>query len=106
MSEAASLLTPLGVAASAFAEGAIAVLSPIDGAVLGQARADDPASISAKIGRAEARFRQWRWVPAPRRGELVRLFGTELRAAKQGSAASSRSSPARFSPRAKARFRR
>ena len=83
MSEAASLLTSLGVAASAFAEGAIAVASPIDGAVLGQARADDSASISAKIGRAEARFREWRSVPAPRRGELVRLFGTELRAAKQ-----------------------
>jgi aldehyde dehydrogenase (NAD+) len=83
MSEAVSLLTSLGVAASAFAEGAIAVASPIDGAVLGRARADDSASISAKIGRAETRFREWRSVPAPRRGELVRLFGTELRAAKQ-----------------------
>jgi aldehyde dehydrogenase (NAD+) len=33
--------------------------------------------------RAHAAFLQWRTVPAPRRGELVRLLGEELRAAKQ-----------------------
>ena len=32
--------------------------------------------------RAQAAFLQWRTVPAPRRGELVRLLGEELRAAK------------------------
>ncbi len=35
------------------------------------------------IERANAAFRIWRDVPAPRRGELVRLFGEELRAAKK-----------------------
>ena len=35
------------------------------------------------IERANAAFRIWRDVPAPRRGELVRLLGEELRAAKK-----------------------
>jgi len=83
MSEAASLLISLGVAPAAFAEGGITVTSPISGSTLGRIRADDPATINAKIGRADARYREWRSVPAPRRGELVRLFATELRAAKQ-----------------------
>jgi aldehyde dehydrogenase (NAD+) len=83
MSEAASLLTSLGVAPAAFAEGEIAVTSPISGSTLGRIRADDPATINAKIGRADACYREWRSVPAPRRGELVRLFARELRAAKQ-----------------------
>jgi aldehyde dehydrogenase (NAD+) len=35
------------------------------------------------IEQAQAAFRQWRDVPAPVRGELVRLWGEELRAAKR-----------------------
>ena len=34
------------------------------------------------IARSQAAFKQWRDLPAPRRGELVRLLGEELRAAK------------------------
>ena len=30
-----------------------------------------------------AAFRAWRLVPAPQRGELIRLFGDELRAHKE-----------------------
>lgn len=37
------------------------------------------AAVAAKVERAEQAFRAWRQVPAPRRGELVRLFGEELR---------------------------
>lgn len=62
--------------------GDVAVRSPIDGAVIGHVRYDAPAEIEAKIVAAEAAFRVWREVPAPRRGELVRLFGEELRANK------------------------
>jgi len=36
----------------------------------------------AAIGRAHAAYLKWRGVPAPRRGELVRLLGEELRAHK------------------------
>jgi aldehyde dehydrogenase (NAD+) len=62
--------------------GQIAVRSPIDGAVIGHVAYDTLASIDAKIAAASSAFLAWREVPAPRRGELVRLFGEELRASK------------------------
>ena len=60
-----------------------AVHSPIDGALIGHVAFDDAAAIERKIATAQEAFREWRNVPAPRRGELVRLFGEELRANKQ-----------------------
>ena len=63
--------------------GGRVVRTPIDGAEIGRVAFDDAASIDAKIAAAAESFRTWRSVPAPRRGELVRLFGEELRAAKQ-----------------------
>jgi len=59
------------------------VRSPIDGAEIGRVDYDDAASIDAKIANAVTAFQSWRDVPAPRRGELVRLFGEELRANKE-----------------------
>ncbi len=56
--------------------------SPIDGSAIGSWRPGDAAAAGAAIGRAAAAFATWRTVPAPRRGELVRLLGEELRAAK------------------------
>ena len=53
--------------------------SPIDGAVIGRVTAGDPESACARAAEA---FEQWRSVPAPVRGELVRLLGEELREAK------------------------
>jgi aldehyde dehydrogenase (NAD+) len=46
-------------------------------------RADTPAQVTERISRAQQAFLQWRTVPAPRRGELIRLFGEELRQNKQ-----------------------
>jgi aldehyde dehydrogenase (NAD+) len=46
-------------------------------------RADTPAQVTERISRAQQAFLQWRTVPAPRRGELIRLFGEELRQHKQ-----------------------
>jgi aldehyde dehydrogenase (NAD+) len=60
-----------------------AVHSPIDGAEIGRVAFDDAASIDAKIAASVEAFRQWRDVPAPKRGELVRLLGEELRANKE-----------------------
>jgi aldehyde dehydrogenase (NAD+) len=57
--------------------------SPIDGSLLASAETADAAAVAAAVGRADAAFRTWRLVPAPRRGELVRLFGERLRAEKQ-----------------------
>ena len=74
--ETAKLLNPFAVGSS----GDLISCSPIDGAEIGRVRVGDPAQ--ACSGATEA-FLEWRTVPAPRRGELVRLFGEELRAAKE-----------------------
>ena len=74
------ILTALGVAAS---EGAHSVRSPIDGAEIGRITFADAKSVDAKIEKSLKAFRAWRNVPAPKRGELVRLFGDELRANKE-----------------------
>jgi len=63
-------------------DGDLVSRSPIDGQEMGRVGASDAASLEAVLSRAEAAFRIWRNVPPPRRGELVRLFGDELRANK------------------------
>jgi aldehyde dehydrogenase (NAD+) len=62
--------------------GTLTVRSPIDGATLGQVRETAAGDMPAVIARANEAFHAWRSVPAPRRGELVRLLGEELRTAK------------------------
>jgi aldehyde dehydrogenase (NAD+) len=81
-SETADLLTHLGVQAEKFSAGDLIVCSPISGEVIARCRASDAAAANAAIAGAAAAFRAWRTIPAPRRGELVRLFGEALRAAK------------------------
>src|SRR5262249_17847282 len=73
------LLSTLGVKT----KGEIVARSPIDGAEIGRVTYDDAASVEKKVAASVAAFKQWRNVPAPRRGELVRLFGEELRANKE-----------------------
>jgi len=68
---------------AALRDGDIAVHSPIDGRLLGRVASDTPDAVDAKIARAHAAFLEWRSVPAPKRGELIRLLGEELRAEKQ-----------------------
>ncbi|HEV7371142.1 MAG TPA: aldehyde dehydrogenase family protein [Arenibaculum sp.] len=63
--------------------GARVVRSPIDGSVVGRVADDTPQAVEAKIGHAHEAFLAWRSVPAPRRGELIRLLGEELRANKE-----------------------
>ncbi|HEY1143134.1 MAG TPA: aldehyde dehydrogenase family protein [Sphingomicrobium sp.] len=74
--QTAAILKQFGVECG----GELASFSPIDGGEIGRVRVGDPA-LTAK--RAAEAFLQWRTVPAPRRGELVRLLGEELRAAKE-----------------------
>lgn len=59
--------------------GDIISFSPIDGQPLGHVHAATTAEIDGGIAHAHAAFLQWRQVPAPRRGGLIRLFGEELR---------------------------
>ena len=60
-----------------------AVFTPIDGSEIARVTSDNTASAARKIAAAEAAFAAWRAVPAPRRGELIRLLGEELRAHKE-----------------------
>ena len=75
-------LAAAGLNAQDLTGGTLAVTSPIDGAVVAHVTETDPSDMAAVIARAGAAFTAWRQVPAPRRGELVRLLGEELRAAK------------------------
>jgi aldehyde dehydrogenase (NAD+) len=68
-------------------DGDLVARSPIDGSVTARLRADDAAATTAAIGRAHEAFLVWRSVPGPRRGELIRLLGEELRAHKDALAA-------------------
>ncbi len=76
------LLRSLDLDPGALSGGTLTVRSPIDGAVLATITEDDAATTAAAIDRASMAFRTWRAVPAPRRGELIRLFAEELRRAK------------------------
>ena len=81
--DALGILAKLGVDAAALSGGELAARSPITGEVIAALRPTGRAEAAAAIGRAAQAFLAWREVPAPRRGELVRLLGEELRAAKQ-----------------------
>ena len=80
--DALALLKRLGVREEAYAEGGLAARSPITGETIATLRETTPTEAEAAIGRAQAAYLAWRRVPAPRRGEFVRLLGEELRAAK------------------------
>ncbi len=82
--ETAALLRQLGVADAAFTGGDLFAHSPIDGSVIGAVHSS--GEIDAVLAGAAAAFLQWRIVPAPKRGELVRLLGEELRAHKDALA--------------------
>ena len=56
--------------------GGLVSFSPIDGKPIGRVTVGDPDEAAR---RAAAAFLRWRTVPAPRRGELVRLIGEWLR---------------------------
>ena len=82
MTTTTDLLAALGVPSAAFTGGSMTVRSPIDGAVIGAVPEAKAADMTAAIAQAQQAFLAWRTVPAPKRGELVRLFGEELRANK------------------------
>ncbi|WKY26286.1 L-piperidine-6-carboxylate dehydrogenase [Pseudomonas donghuensis] len=75
----AELLTRLGVPEGLYNGGTHAVCTPIDGSQIAALTLQSKAQVTAKIDQAEKAFQAWRNVPAPRRGELIRLFGEVLR---------------------------
>ncbi len=61
----------------------LASISPINGETLATVRTATPEDYDYVIKRAAAAFQNWRQVPAPKRGEVVRQLGNALRAAKR-----------------------
>jgi aldehyde dehydrogenase (NAD+) len=78
-SEIRDILARLGVS-EALTEQGLPALSPIDGSSVG--RIGETGNLDDVVARSVQAFHAWKRVPAPRRGELVRLLGEELRASK------------------------
>jgi aldehyde dehydrogenase (NAD+) len=83
MTDIKTLFSELGLADPSQVSGDIVVHSPVDGAMLATLKSESAEAIEAKIAAADQAFKAWRVVPAPKRGELIRLLGEELRAAKE-----------------------
>ncbi len=79
----ALLLKKMGVESKAFTTGTLKVRSPIDGSEIGKVTLDTSKTLDAKISRAHKAFLEWRALPAPKRGELVRIYGEVLREHKE-----------------------
>ena len=53
--------------------------SPVDGSLIGYASVTTDEQYEKSIIEAHKAFLEWRNVPAPKRGEAVRVFGNKLR---------------------------
>src|SRR5690606_1760450 len=80
--EAAELLEKLGVAKELYQGGDMPSFSPVTGEQVASLKTISVDGVAGVVEKADEAFRIWRNVPAPRRGELVRLWGEELRAFK------------------------
>jgi aldehyde dehydrogenase (NAD+) len=63
--------------------GTLVSVSPIDGQQLGKVQENTTQDVQNMIVKATASFKEWRLVPAPKRGELIRLYGDVLRENKE-----------------------
>ncbi|AEC17981.1 aldehyde dehydrogenase family protein [Gallibacterium anatis] len=73
----------MGVDEQQYQQGNYKVRSPITGEQIGAINLDGKDAVDVKVKNAVAAFKAWRQVPAPRRGELVRIFGEILREHKE-----------------------
>ena len=78
----AKTLAAAGLTTADITGGSLPVRSPIDGSIVAHVHETALSDMPQIIASALTAFKTWRDVPAPRRGELVRLLGEELRAAK------------------------
>ena len=67
-----------------FSEGdMISSYSPVDGKLIGKVTTTSREDYDQVIDTAQTAFKEWRKVPAPQRGEIVRQFGNKLRELKE-----------------------
>ena len=74
-----SILQKLGVSNRILSDGSHKIYSPIDGSVIAKLNFAEAAEANDIIDKAHQAFLDWRTVPAPIRGELVRILGELLR---------------------------
>jgi aldehyde dehydrogenase (NAD+) len=86
LDETRAILDRLGVAELS-PDGDLEARTPITGATIGRLHSHSREDVAQIIGAASDAFRQWRTVPAPVRGQLVRELGELLREHKQDLAA-------------------
>ena len=77
------LLLSLGIKQDALIGGSLPVYSPIDGSHIADVHEHSQDEIQQALQQAQAAYLAWRTVPAPKRGELIRLLGDELRTHKE-----------------------
>lgn len=77
------ILKDCGFAKSDLEKGKLKVTTPIDGSLIAHVKTHTAAQAKDTIKKAKQAFEKWRIVPAPVRGELVRLLGEELRKEKE-----------------------
>ena len=56
--------------------------SPVDGKLIGKVKSSTKDDYEEVIKEAQVAFKEWRMIPAPKRGEIVRQFGEKLREKK------------------------
>jgi aldehyde dehydrogenase (NAD+) len=76
--EASAILTRLGVTSLSH-DGDLIARTPITGGELARLHSHSAAEVADTVAAAQEAFRQWRTVPAPVRGALVRELGDLLR---------------------------
>ncbi|PYD75580.1 L-piperidine-6-carboxylate dehydrogenase [Novacetimonas pomaceti] len=83
VSDVHALLQKLGVPREAYTGGDLIVRTPITGEEIARVPTVSAREVEGVIARAADAFVAWRRVPAPRRGELVRILGNVLRENKE-----------------------
>jgi len=77
------ILTDNDIANTTAQDGPLKVFTPITGEQMAALKMASEAETEEAIVKSQQAFVEWRKLPAPRRGELVRLLGEELRASKE-----------------------
>ena len=71
--------TSTGLKSTATSKEYIDSYSPVDGAYIGSVSVTSKKEYEQVVKKAQTAFKVWRSIPAPKRGEIVRQYGDELR---------------------------
>ncbi len=77
------ILLNAGLENKDFSKGTLNVYTPITGALIGSVTKHTTDDVEKIIKKSNTAFQEWRNIPAPRHGELVRLLGNELQEEKE-----------------------